>query len=92
MQKYNENLEQKRKDARVIGKLGAALMSSSLVLFLITLFYYYAILIPAHPYDKLSPFIAIAAPVLFDMLIFMLGCILLLIGLLVGLIGRLKKG
>jgi hypothetical protein len=61
----NENFEKKRKYARAIAELGVVLMGSSLVLFLITLFYYYAILIPALQdplFDVLEARIIIAGP------------------------------
>lgn len=88
----NKNLEKKRENARAIGVLGVVLMSNSLVLFLMTLLYYYVILIPAHPYDRLSPLLAIVVPLLVEVLIFMLGFLLLLIGLLLSLCSFLKRG
>ena len=77
----NENFEKKRKNAIV--ELGVVLMSSSLVLFLITLFYYYAILIPAYlvpSSDQPAPFYVLY-----------LEGLIFVHGLVVVLIGRLKK-
>ena len=79
---------------KAIIEMGATLMSSSLVLILITLFYYYAILIPAYHdplWGPLEAFIAIAVPALIEALMFLSGILLLLVGLLIGLIGRRKK-
>ncbi len=90
----NENLEKKRKNARAIVEMGVALMSSSIVLFLIISFSCYTIILHVihdPPLDGLEACVIIAIPVLIEALIFVLGFILLLIGLLVGLIGRLKK-
>ena len=89
----NDNLRKKRKNARAIAGLGVALMSSSLVLFFITIFYHYAIVSPPHPSlgsKGLGP-LDIAVPVFIEALIFVSGFLLLLMGLLVGLIGQLKK-
>ncbi len=79
--------QQPSKVAKTIVEMGAALMSSSIVLFLITLFYYSAILIPAYHdpmWGPLEAFIVIAVPALIEVLMFLSGFLLLLIRLLIG--------
>jgi hypothetical protein len=81
----NENFEKKKTNARAIVELGVALMSSSLVLFLITIFYCYAILIPAlhnSLFGSLEALITIVDPLFIEMLFFVSDFILLLVGLL----------
>ncbi len=80
----NENLGKKRKNAVAIVEMGVALISSSIVLFLITLFYFYVILIPAFHdpmWGPLEALITIAIPLFVEVLIFVSSFILLLIGL-----------
>lgn len=82
----NENLEQKRKN--VIVELGVVLMKISLVLFLLTFFCSYAIVIPAHlmpSSDQSAPFY-----LYLEGLIFMHGLVVFLIGRLISLLKMQK--
>jgi cytochrome c biogenesis protein CcdA len=78
------NLEEKRKNAIVIVKLGLVLMSISII----PLFYYYGIYLPSNeryvPYDQIDT-------LFIGTMNFVLGLVVVLIGLLSLLIGRLKK-
>jgi amino acid transporter len=86
MQKENENLEQKRKGAIAIGKLGAVLMSIGII----PLVYFYAIVNPARgPFGGIPE--TVLDPLFIGTVLFVLGLIVILISLLSLLIGRLKK-
>jgi hypothetical protein len=80
----NEDFEKKRKHVKAMVKWGVVLMSSSLVLFFITLFYFSAIFIPAHqgPSNDLITISPIAEPLEVEALIFVLGFLLFLFGLI----------
>jgi hypothetical protein len=75
-----------------IAECGLVFVRISLVLSLITLFCLYAILVPAHQgYGNGMVILAIDSSLFIGALVFVPGCLLLLIGLLIGLIGLLKK-
>ncbi len=72
------NLEQKREEAIVVGKLGVALMRISVVLFFVTFFYYYVEMIYPGPLDG------------WDILALVIGALIFVPSLVV-VIGLLKK-
>jgi len=79
----NENLEKMRKNARAMVKWGVVLMSSSLVLVFITLFYFYAIVIPANQGKEMPSLpIVIEDSLCIEALIFVPGFLLFLFGLI----------
>ncbi len=73
----NENLEQKREDALAVVKLGVTLMKISVVLFFITLFYFYAT-----GYPSRVGISDIAKPLVIEALMFVPGLVVVFIGLL----------
>ena len=90
--KTNENLEKKKKNARAIVEIGVALMGGSILLLLYS-FYSDKSMHAFHVDSEIGAgfYMRMMLLVLIGELIFVLGFLMLLIVLLVGLIGQLKK-